>query len=509
MTGFSFFLRRGTPSSGLLRHRHGAGELLFAALFVAFCVIHVVVTLRWMVLPFPLEYREWAHVAAARTMAAGASPYEPGPGFYLYGFLYPGLGALWQRCTGADPAFFLRLLSYLCTWAAALLAAGEIRRRAGGVAAPAAGAALLLCTGWLNVTGSAHPAPLGTLLLVAACAVARKGRAWAAALLVVAAFYVKPYFLAGLLPVGLYFLMAGRRRFLHFSCALLAAGCLSVWGVRQLWPGYFVCNVVHHFNMSTFSLPHLARQLAWLGVFFFPLVLTAFAAVRRRPRLLFDDVWLLSAVTLFFVWLRLAGHVGAFLSYAYQLWLPPLVVFALSPGVRLPHFPCRRVCLFALLLVFSLGLSAWRFNLVAPPSEAQRAAWRRAQADVRRAAAATSACFSPLFAETAGGSKMVSLNTGETEYAPSLSSDRALMLRLFPETERFRQFAGGFSRRTDALLAARRFPVVVTDALSYVDEARLRAAGYKPLRRYVLRVGVHDVEASLWVLSYGGAARRS
>lgn len=200
---------------------------------------------------------------------------------------------------------------------------------------------------------------------------------------------------------------------------------------------------------------------------------------------------------------------GAFLSYAYQLWLPPLVVFALSPGVRLPHFPCRRVCLFALLLVFSLGLSAWRFNLVAPPSEAQRAAWRQAQADVRRAAASPSLCFSPLFAGTAEGGKMVGLNTGETEYAPSLSSDRAPVLRLFPETERFRPFAGGFSGRIDALLASRRFPLVVTDALSYVDEARLRAAGYKPLRRYVLRVGVHDVEASLWVLSSGGAERRS
>lgn len=103
---------------------------------------------------------------------------------------------------------------------------------------------------------------------------------------------------------------------------------------------------------------------------------------------------------------------------------------------------------------------------------------------------------------------MVSLNTGETEYAPSLSSDRALMLRLFPETERFRQFAGGFNRRTDALLAARRFPVVVTDALSYVDEARLRAAGYEPLRRYVLRVGVHDVEALLWTLRATGGARQ-
>ena len=462
-----------------------------------------------MVLPFPLEYREWAHVAAARTLAAGASPYEPGPGFYLYGFLYPGLGALWQRCTGAGPALFLRLLSYLCTWAVALLAAAEIRRRTGGLAAQAAAVALLLCVDWLNVTGSAHPAPLGTLLLVVACLSARKGQAWAAALPVVAAFYVKPYFLAVLLPLGLYFLATGRRRFLHFLCAFLLAGCLSVWGVRQLWPGYFVCNVVHHFNMSTFSLPHLARQLVWLGVFFFPLATVAAVALWRRPALLLRDVWLLSAVALFIVWLRLAGHVGAFLSYACQLWLPPLVVFALSPGVGLRLFPGFRTAFFPLLLVCSLGVSSWRFTLVPPPTGEQRAAWRQAQADVRRAAASPSLCFSPLFAGTAEGGKMVCLNTGETEYAPSLSSDRAPVLRLFPETERFRPFAGGFSGRIDALLASRRFPLVVTDALSYVDGARLREAGYVPLRRYVLRVGVHDVEASLWALPGGGMAPRS
>lgn len=473
---------------------------MWAALFAAFCVVHVVVTLRWMVLPFPLEYREWAHVAAARTLAAGASPYEPGYDFYLYGFLYPALGALWQKCTGSDPAFFLRLLSYLCTWTVALLAAAEIRRRTGGFAAPAAGVALLLCVDWLNVTGSAHPAPLGTLLLVLACLAARKGQASVAALLVMAAFYVKPYFLAVLLPLGLYFLANDRRRFLHFLCAFLVAGSLSVWGVRQLWPGYFVCNVVHHFNMSTFSLSHLARQLAWLGVFFFPLAAVVAVALWRRPRLLLRDVWLLSAVALFVVWLRLAGHVGAFLSYAYQLWLPPLVVFALSPTVRLRLFPGFRTVFFSLLLVCSLGVSSWRFNLVPPPTGEQRAAWQRAQADVCRAAAWPSVCFSPLFAATVDGGKMVCLNTGETEYASTLCSDREPVLRLFPETQRFRPFATGFSGRTHALLASHRFPRVVTDALSYVDEARLRATGYVPLRRYVLRVGVHDVEASLWGL---------
>ena len=214
-------------------------------------------------------------------------------------------------------------------------------------------------------------------------------------------------------------------------------------------------------------------------------------------------------MALFIVWLRLAGHVGAFLSYACQLWLPPLVVFALSPGVGLRLFPGFRTAFFPLLLVCSLGVSSWRFTLVPPPTGEQRAAWRQAQADVRRAAASPSLCFSPLFAGTAEGGKMVCLNTGETEYAPSLSSDRAPVLRLFPETERFRPFAGGFSGRIDALLASRRFPLVVTDALSYVDGARLRGAGYVPLRRYVLRVGVHDVEASLWALPGGGMAPRS
>ncbi len=48
----------------------------------------------------------------------------------------------------------------------------------------------------------------------------------------------------------------------------------------------------------------------------------------------------------------------------------------------------------------------------------------------------------------------------------------------------------------------------MTDALSYVDGARLRGAGYVPLRRYVLRVGVHDVEASLWTLRATGGARQ-
>ena len=476
-----------------------------AAAFALFCALHVVLTAGWIFAPCPAEYREWAHVAAARTMAAGGSPYEPGFSFYLYGPLFPAFGALWERLTGGPPLVFLRLLAYLFTWATALLAASEVWRRSGSRLAALAGAAVLLCCDWLNVTGSAHPAPLGVFLLLATLVAADRGRPVLAAVLTVAAFYVKPYFLAVLFPVALFFLLTSRRRLAVYALTSALVGTLSVLLVRALFPYFFVFNVVHHFNMATFSLPHLGRQLAWLSIMFLPLGAVLLPELRRGAGRVWRDVYFLAALALFLVCLRLAGHVGAFLSYAYQLWLPPLAVCAFSaaagPGLRRGG----RCLFFGAVLFLTLGVGSVRFNLVLPPSASQRAAWERARADVCGRSGGRVASFSPLFQNVGGGSEICSFNNGETEYAPSLCPDRPLVARLFPEARACCPFSRSFGRRVEAMLASGRWPVVVTDDWAYVSPAQLSAAGYREAERVTVRVGVHDVAVSRWELPASSA----
>lgn len=87
-------------------------------LVAAYVLLHLCVTVGWMVSPWVNEYREWAQADAVLQLfhLHGGELYG-GPGstsLYVYGFLFPGLGYLLTLMTGLEPlslCFALPLMS--------------------------------------------------------------------------------------------------------------------------------------------------------------------------------------------------------------------------------------------------------------------------------------------------------------------------------------------------------------------------------------------------------------
>ncbi len=448
------------------------------------------------------EYREWAHADAAWLMTQGGSPYAVGDGsadVYLYGFLYPMLGAALQWLTDADALLLLRWLTCALTLDVGRIVATEIFRRSKSRLSALMGFAVVLVAGWQNVVGTAHPAPLGTLFVLLALRAADRRRTVAAALFTVLAFYVKPYFVCVAAPVLVFFVAHDRRRALLYALLLLVVGVASALIIREIFPAYFVYNVVHHFNAASASPLHLLRQLFWLGLTLLPLWALSLVRTARAPRLLREDVWLLATVVFFVVWLRLGLHVGAFLTYAYQLWLPTLAVFALSAAAKL-HRAGWRAAFFLSLLMLSLGVGAWRFHLVMPLSEDERKTWADVQTRLDESRNdGEVAIFTPLLARAAADQPGVcALNNGETEYIPTLNTDLPTLRRFFPEIALTEHRAQHFMPTVQSDLRLHKYNTVFTDDFSYISPSTLRAAGYVQVAAFPLRCGVHRLEVTEW-----------
>ncbi|MBR1712555.1 MAG: hypothetical protein IJ722_04065 [Alloprevotella sp.] len=459
----------------------------------AFCAAHLAVTLGWVFAPGVNEYREWAQADAALRIFSPGGPYGGGAeeGIYLYGLLYPLLGGALHRLVLGDVLVELRLLSYALTWCTALVAARMLWRRTGEAWVAALGCALLLVVDWQNVTGTATPAPLGSLLLLLAIGRAEARKPVAAGVLSALCFFVKPYFVAVCLPLFVFFCFRSRRAALRYSAAALLSGLAMCLSVKAVFPYYFAYNVVHHLAAASAVWGHLGRQVLIGALIFSPLFAVALLSLRRPRAALRADAAALCAVLLCLVWLRLGLHAGAFMSYAYHLCLPPLVVFSLScvPALRLRW---RGLFALSVLAIPIVGGSLW-LNLPLPP--------RGLYGQGRTLAAVVpsgAVNLSPAMARTAYTRGLRSLDNGQGQYVSSLYSDRPAVLALFPEVRDLRRRAQTFEPELHGAVASGRWAWVVSDARSIVPPAAFRQAGYAEQARRTLRVGVHDIDVFLW-----------
>lgn len=495
--------------------RQAADRLLCVPILV-YIVAITVLTVGCIAQPMLNDYREAAQVEAIARLLDGLPLYSEGDdaGIYLYGPAFPVLaagGVRLLRALFAFPAdamgvaYVARGLSLLLTLIVAGAAAWSVGRslRAGGsprpLAPPLLAFALLWSVGY--PLGQANPAPLGTLLIVAAFLFGKRGWMGVAALLTVLAFYVKAYFLAIALPLCLLSALKSRRRLAVYLAALGLFGGASWVLTRQLFPAFAVYNVVHHSNMAGTDPLHLLRQTVWLSLFYFPL----FAAALWRLRCAAWRSWLtmpylLTAALLLLVWVRLALHPGAIFGYAYQLWLPFLAVGGLTALAYFPK-PAVRRGLLGWLVVSALGVGGLRFNLPTLPGRAAHTDWQALQADLGRITGGGGqvASYSPLtFPLADGNGGLLQYNNGQTEYIPTLLAGNALLSALCPGTPQLTARSLHHREEHEAQLRARRYEYVLTDQLSYVTPAFLQAAGYEKRACYTLKCGVLEVETYLY-----------
>lgn len=467
-------------------------------LAMAYCAVHGLVTAEWIQTPFPNEYREWANVEAARAVLSGKLyGTEAGDGIYLYGFVYPLLCHCAGQMSDGEWLTVARVVTYTMTLLTALLGMLVVYRHSRSVVAACLAFVLLLTTGWYNVTGVAHPATTGVFLLLLTLCLSsiRGGWCWCA-LTTVLCFYTKAYFVAVFFPVFHCLWLRARRQAWLYAAVCLLLGLLSVVAVRQVYPAFFAFHVVHHLHAASRSWLHLLTQLAVLSALFFPLGWMAVHRCCREGGLRRLDVYGWSACLLFIIWLRLGMHTGASYTYAYQLWWPPLCVYALSvrpfPPGKWPYWPVW------LTLAISLYGAGAYLNL---PLHASATADNRGQlpdAFLRQYPPEAVACFSPAMAVYADGRGIPLYNNGQTQYVPTLYSDNALLQCLLPELKDLKPRSCGFGRRVEQLVRSGRQTVVITDSFSYLPDSLMLSAGYQPARTFTLRIGRHRIVVTCW-----------
>lgn len=488
-------------SSTIFRNKVPSESFFFSAIALTallYGVCHIAVTATWIALPGVNEYREWAQAEAALTMWQMDGPYsgEAGTGIYLYGLFYPLLGALVHACLGGDVLPELRWLSYVLTWSVVLTGGWIVWKHVRVFWAASLAAALLLLVGWQNTVGVATPAPLGSLLLLLAIAAAQHQHPSLAALLTVSCFFVKPYFVVIAFPLLVFFILRNRRNAWLYGAVLMLGGMSAVFVVRQVYPYYFVYNVVHHLNAASSDWHHLVRQVLISGVLFLPLFCIMctyiYKHVCRRERGeegINADAYGVSALLLLVVWLRLGLHVGAFMSYVYHLCLPPLVVFALVNVCHLRSRYRRMVFAAGVVLLSLVVGSAW-LNLPMPPG--------RAAVQVTLPNSSSAASLSPALARFADARGIKSYDNGQGQYVSTLYNNHPLARKLFPEEEDLRSRVQQFEPNLRRMVAERRWKTLYSDSWSMVSPDEIRQAGYHLCARQVRRVGVHDVEIYTW-----------
>jgi Dolichyl-phosphate-mannose-protein mannosyltransferase len=260
-------------------------ERLLAAGFLIQAIHVLYFVLRNSAIEWPFEKREFAPVSFTGALLDGINPYalDVEPYFAnVYGPLYNLV--VWPWAAVAGNGFQVhRLVSLLFIVACSVLLHSLIRRGQGGGALALCAAAVFFVAQVDDVAGLARPDALGVFLFLAALAVLVRspsaGRLALAssALLVVLAFFTKPYF-ALAAPIGGAFFLLRRRRtaLLPYVCFGLGWLALLAFAVYRVWSTSFVNTVylmtkarddfrswVHLVDqMSVFARGHLGLLVA-------------------------------------------------------------------------------------------------------------------------------------------------------------------------------------------------------------------------------------------------------
>jgi hypothetical protein len=338
--------------------------LLLVVVALSAWVIFFAVVTAWM--PYPIEFREGAAPVMTQFLLEGRNPYalDNQPlGTYHYGIVYSAI-VLPLAALFGNGLLVHRVVTILFILLCAGLVGWSIFR--GNRRLSVAAACGLLVAMALATRGGvgAFPGSLGTFLFLAVLIIPFRrsfdwpGLLWST-LLSLAAFYTKPYFVLALAIVVAYtFLFVSKQRALHHVLISAAAFLLSFIVVRRVFPLYFVYVIFTSYLDAGPSAPHLLTQIIRLNQEFFPTIALGFlillalwksrsritgtsgrlpAAGFRRPAepLLAErmDYFGLAAAGSVLAFLLILGpHTGQFMTYAYQLVLPPLLIWL---GLRL------------------------------------------------------------------------------------------------------------------------------------------------------------------------------
>ncbi len=411
----------------------------------AFCLVAGILSHTVLDMGIPNEYREAANVFMTEELMKGNNPYalsslsgDLPPMIYLYGPLYSLLVSAAGRLislAGVHPDIVMLhyLVTFICILISAVLAFRIVFERTGRVVFGLAAFIFLVNCSWRYNYVNAVPDSLGLMIMMLIIFLltrkSLKYREILMAALTVAVFFTKQYYLliAGTVTAFL-FLSEGIRSASKYLISLFAAALLTIsallikcplFTTYMLYlakgPGKGVASSVTRGSVKMSGMEYNLSQVMSLGGIFFFFFLTemVFAIilfvkfVRKyraaenwgsniRQRVIvsgreagieeFDILMLIHLAVAGICLTYLGRNDGAWLSYYLELFMPALIMGALSLLGRRMEIVLKsgkkvRIMLmisyFVLLLIFTICKSAARLP-ASPVSDSDREEWKNA-----------------------------------------------------------------------------------------------------------------------------------
>ena len=483
-----------------------AGRILRIVIFLL--AVLFIFTWAWkafhlLQVPHPAEYRDLATIQLTQLFSRHVNPYSSAnnpPFFYLYGFLFSLVVSPLARLAGSELVLLHKIVTLLCVLCASFLASLEVRRNTRSLLLQTFCFALMLMTGWNNAPFIVRPDSFGLLLTLLIPFILRRNDSYPAialcAVLTIAAFYTKQYFLFIAAPVFVYVLLKDWRKAAFFIAAssVLAAG--SVFLVRAVFPGFFYASLVAQANSVGGPIRHLLLQSLAFARRTWPLfLLMCYPLVKRGEESglrIYYLVFATAAACLFFI----GTNTGAWLSYYYQLALPSMSIIGLSMLARVQRGLYQAIFLL-LIAAASLFNVPKNFQFFPAPRKENKATWERAYALLDRHKS-PQMLLSPVFADYTCRNSLEPVDNGNTEYYENLRiSKNTLTMRilgvLLPDIAaqfgRYAAWRAMLSRNVQeqeyTIIAVTKnyHPLVDQDDLEKfyrrIDEANLQLAGEK------------------------------
>ena len=342
--------------------------------------------------PYLLVPSEAGMLQTTRALSLGIDPWLPANAFDYsndYGVIYPWIVAQLKPLV---PAMKLIVFMRYVSAAAAFIGLGFIfgaLRASARTALEALAACVAIYAGLLYYdTLTARPDALAFALYMGGLLwAARRGR-WnlaGAGAMGALGFFVKPYALLAF-PMAIVFLWAqGRLKEIIWLClgftltAFLLGGTILHFSPYYLDGTYFI-----HLHATRYSFGHMLGQWLQMAKNHWPILMgiigSGLFAFKKNRRFLPDGVaraWAVLTLAIFVVLaLGPGGHVGAFLRYYQQLFLP---VAILTATIWFAQLGLSRGLIVVVLVVDGSMMMAYNIQAYPLTSYAQEREWKRAE----------------------------------------------------------------------------------------------------------------------------------
>ncbi len=329
------------------------------ALSIAFLVIlEALELIRFFTNQYPYELREGVNIQYAIFFSQGINPYSidslradvPYP-VYAYGFLMPLiLGGFLSVFRMVAPILLCRVVSYLVKllgiWLFALAIGIKESENPNRKTMMSVGALLFAVCYWrYSWSGGVFPDTWGltggALLYYLFQKDLKKGKPKPVvyALIIVAVFYVKQYFILMAVPIAFWFLLKRQwKEFGIFALAGILMGGGSILVVNSIFPLYFTQTVyfMGTFNATSYqySINHL-KIIRFYALLFLAIAVYTVRVIRKKEvEIAMESTYLFEYMAVVLMGLLLFFTIGksdgTIYTYHFQLWIPYVIPLGLK-----------------------------------------------------------------------------------------------------------------------------------------------------------------------------------